>query len=250
MLNYNVFQPRVINCVTGYQGAGKTAFLTLWALLYAHDEYKKTMHNASVAFLKNNNYRCDNKQRIIPSYNIELNGRFMSNEKFDADNDILNIFDYKKFIAEHTMLILDEAQDKFNSRFWQQTGREAARFCEFARHFNLMIVFSCQDFFMLDKTFRAYSKIYFIDACYIIDVYGKKHLCTPTSPKVKAVDISKVVYLYHTFENAHQYEKFFTQNALTKTLTQKKIEIEANIFDMYNSSYLKTEFMKKNDGKK
>ncbi len=250
MLNYTELQPRVVNCVTGVQGAGKTAFLTLWAYLFAHNSYKEKMHNASVKFLLQNNYRCDNTQRIIPSYNIELNGRFTNVEKFNADNEILDIFDNKRFIAEHTMLILDEAQDKFNSRFWQQTGRAPARFCEFARHYNLNIIFSCQDFFMIDKTFRAYAKIYWIDACYIVDVYNKKHLCTPNSPKIKAVDISKIVYLYHTFENSHQYEKFFSQNALTKTLTQKKIEIEANIFNMYNSSYLKTEFMKKNDGKK
>lgn len=247
MLRYTELQPRVVNCVTGVQGAGKTAFLTAWAYLFAHDPYKEKMHNASVDFLKKNNYRCDNTQRIIPSYNIELNGRFTNFEKFDAEKNFKDFFIWEKFLAEHTLIIGDEIQDTFNSRFWQQTGREPARFCEFARHYNLTILFSCQDFFMIDKTFRAYSKVYWIDECYIIDVYNKKHICTPNSPKVKAVDISKVGFLYHTFENPHQYERFFTQNALTKLLTQKKLEIEANIFSMYNSTYLRTEFMKKND---
>lgn len=136
-VNFNTF-----NGVAGVQGAGKTLFLTALAYLYANDRIRQEKHNSAVFYLKNGGYKLDYDKIVIPSYNINLRKRGRS-PIFLEKQEISDYLTFKKHCSSSSLIILDEAQDEFNAREWQQTDRRAGRFCEFARHFDLTIFFFC-----------------------------------------------------------------------------------------------------------
>lgn len=238
---------RTINAVVGYQGRGKTLFLTAVAYLFATEKNKVLRHSNAVEFMKNNNYKLDNENIIISNYNLELLKRGRTLQKFDAEKDIKDVLTFKIHIASTSLILIDEGQDEFNAREWQQTDRKASRFCEFARHFDLNVIFSCQDFESLDKTFRGYSKIYYIDKADIYNVYGK---IASKDEYFKAVDIEHIEIFYYEFDNYEKYKKFKENQTFFDVFSRKKITINANLFNMYNHNYLNKLFLEKKKGKK
>lgn len=239
---FNDFNLRTVNIFLGYQGIGKTATLTALAYLFANAENKRFLHYSSVEHLKNNNYKLDCEDLIIPNYNLLLKKRGRDMFKFEAQ-DIESVLKFKTHIAEHSLLLIDEGQDLFNARKWQQTDRRASKFCEFARHFNLTICFSCQDLYAIDKTFRGYSKIYLIKDLEVYSVYGEK---CKKGQKFKNIDIDYIVIKYRSFERECEYLKYLSRpDNFLNDIFDKKIVINANLFDMYNHDYLKKEFLEK-----
>lgn len=238
---------RTINAVVGYQGKGKTLFLTAVAYLYATAKNKVARHNTAVEFMRENNYKLDNENIIISNYNLELQKRGRDLQKYDAEKDIKDIFTFKKHLSSTSLVLVDEGQDEFNAREWYNTDRKASRFCEFARHFDLNIIFSCQDFESIDKTFRGYSKIYFIDKSDVINVYGKT---ARTNEFFKNVDIDHIDIYYYEFDTYEKYRKFKENQSFFDVFIRKKITINANLFNMYNHNYLNKTFLEKKRSKK
>lgn len=238
---------RTINVVCGYQGSGKTLFLTAVAYLYATNRYKVNNHNSSVEFMKKNNYKLDNEDIVIPNYNLELKKIGRNLLKFDKEKNIKDVFTFKKKIAASTLILADEGQDLFNAREWQQTDRKASEFCEFGRHFDLTVIFSCQDFESIDKTFRGYSKIYYVDKMKVVNVYGKT---AKKNEFFKNVDIDYIDIDYYSFDNYQQYLKFKERNSMLDFLYKRTLRIDANLFEMYNHNYLKSKFLEKKRSKK
>lgn len=233
---------RTINIVCGFQGVGKTIFLTAVAYLYATDRQKINAHSNYVKFMINNNYKLDNDNIVVANYNLELRKRGRKKIIVEKEKNIKKILTFKKHISANTLIICDEAQDVFNAREWQKTEREASKFCEFARHFALNIVFSCQDFESIDKTFRGYSKIYYIDETKVYNVYGK---CAKKNEFFKMVDIDYIEIYYYEFENGEKYEKFKKNKSIFDVINRKKITIYENLYAMYNHNYLQKIFLEK-----